>query len=179
VRPLSSLAGRAARAPACGDSIAADRSRRWRVDALQSGSSLLHPPCSGLKACLAVSLLYCLKLLLLDVEVLQTLAVFRRTPLVAERSAMLLTFRLGRLLGSGFLGCSLLLRRTGSKQCGGGPLILFSAPPERGDGVVVRRRRSWSSARDDAGLARTAPRSDQARVPLSTADAPVRICIAP
>ncbi len=50
----------------------------------------------------------------------------------------------------------------------------FSAPLVRGDGVARRRRRSWSSARDDEDLARIAPQSDQARVPLSTADGPVR-----
>ena len=45
----------------------------------------------------------------------------------------------------------------------------FSAPPVRGDGVARRRRRSWSSARDDEDLARIVPQSDQARVPLSIA----------
>src|ERR1700751_274653 len=55
----------------------------------------------------------------------------------------------------------------------------FSAPLVRGDGVARRRRRSWSSARDDEDLAMIAPPSDQARVPLSTADAPVRKSIVP
>src|SRR6476620_12195343 len=55
----------------------------------------------------------------------------------------------------------------------------FSAPLVRGEGVARRRRRSWSSARDDEDLAMIAPRSDQARVPLSTADAPVRKSIVP
>src|SRR6476646_2774971 len=55
----------------------------------------------------------------------------------------------------------------------------FSAPLVRGDGVARRRRRSWSSARDDEDLAMIAPRSDQARVPLSTADAPIRKSIVP
>jgi hypothetical protein len=55
----------------------------------------------------------------------------------------------------------------------------FSAPLEQGDGVAGRRRRSWSSARDDEGPARIAPQSDQARAPLSTADAPVRKSIVP
>src|SRR6476469_718736 len=55
----------------------------------------------------------------------------------------------------------------------------FSAPLARGDGVARKRRRSWSSARDDEDLARIAPQSDQARAPLSTADAPVRKSIVP
>src|SRR6516162_5665616 len=45
----------------------------------------------------------------------------------------------------------------------------FSALPVRGDGVAGKRMRSWSSARGDEDLARIAPRSDQARVPLSIA----------
>lgn len=47
-------------------------------------------------------------------------------------------------------------RTAGKLGCGGGPLIRFFAPPGRGDGVAGRRRRSWSSARDDEGPARIA-----------------------
>jgi hypothetical protein len=59
------------------------------------------------------------------------------------------------------------------------PVDSFFPPLVRGDGVARRRRRSWSSARDDEDVAMIAPRSDQARFPLSTADAPVRKSIVP
>jgi hypothetical protein len=55
----------------------------------------------------------------------------------------------------------------------------FSAPLVRGDAVARRRRRSWSSVRDDEDLARIAPQSDQARVLLSPADEPAHKSIVP
>src|SRR4051812_2944310 len=55
----------------------------------------------------------------------------------------------------------------------------FSAPRVRGDDVAGRRRRSLSSGRGDEDPAMIAPRSDQVRVPPSTADAPVHKSILP